>query len=176
MASVTLSGSPHENSCRKWASFYPTISVMIQMPSPLAEVQQGIIAAITLAPVEGSTTDALQEFVIQNIDELCAAGIDYHELANSNHSVLFNPSKITSSQIDAAQKAGKLFEVAPLMTELRVTASTNISEQTQLLLFEILRSQECEKPQTSAHSPLPRSKKLEVVKAFLRDSSSKFAK
>lgn len=90
---------------------------LAQLPSPIADVHAGTIAAISLAPITGRKTDPLQEFVVQNLDEISAAGVDYHELPDK-HSVLYNPTKVTPEQLDTADKAGKLFELAPLAREL----------------------------------------------------------
>lgn len=86
-------------------------------PSPFSEVISGALPAVSLAPISDRKTDPAQEFVVSNLDELTAAGLDYHELKD-NHSVLFNPAKITAAQLDEADKAGKLFEIAPLVHDL----------------------------------------------------------
>jgi len=95
-----------------------------QLPSPFSDVLAGTVPAVSLAPIHGRKTDPAQEFVVQNMDELAQAGIDYHELPD-HHSVLFNPAKISSEQLDSADKAGKLFDVAPLVTKLGASTGAN---------------------------------------------------
>lgn len=104
----------------------PAPTPVARLPSPISDVQSGSVPAISLAPIQGKKTDPLQEFVVQNLDEISAAGVDYHELPD-HHSVLFNPAKITPAQIDAADKAGKLFEVAPLA---RALGPLNVATET----------------------------------------------
>lgn len=89
------------------------------VPSPFADVLAGQIPAVSLAPITGQKTDPAQEFVVTHLDELSEAGLDYHETPD-NHSVMFNPKKISAKEIDEADKAGKLFEIAPLVTDLKL--------------------------------------------------------
>jgi hypothetical protein len=89
------------------------------LPSPFLDVANGLVPAISLAPIEGKKTDPAQEYAVSNLDELSASGIEYHEIADTNESVFFNPSKISAEQIDEAYKAGKLHEIAPLARDLK---------------------------------------------------------
>lgn len=93
-----------------------------QFPSPFADVAAGTVPAISLAPIENRKTDEAQEFAVQNLDALKDAGVEYFELSDA-HSVFFNPAKISLEQIEAADKVGKLFEVAPLAKTLTPVAT-----------------------------------------------------
>lgn len=97
----------------------PAAPAPAALPSPFADVAAGSVPAVSLAPIQGGKTNAAQEFVVSNLDSLSEAGLDYHEVAETSESVIFNPSKITPAQIDEAVAAGKLHEIAPLATDLK---------------------------------------------------------
>jgi hypothetical protein len=87
------------------------------IPSPFDDVAAGKIPAVTLAPIEGRQTDPAQEYIVQNFDKLPDLGLEYVELSKS-HSVVFNPKETSAEELQAADKAGKLFDVAPLVRAL----------------------------------------------------------
>jgi hypothetical protein len=88
------------------------------LPSPFADVASGALSAISLAPIQGEQPDPAQAFAVENFDGLANAGLDYHEIPETNESVIFNPDKITTKQIEEAYEAGNLHEIAPLVTDL----------------------------------------------------------
>lgn len=93
------------------------------LPHPLSEVASGALPAISLAPVRRSEPmDPAQEFVVQNFEQLGTV-LDYHEFSDGT-SVLFNPEKIGEKDLEKAQKAGKLYEVAPLTRSLGDSGAT----------------------------------------------------
>lgn len=84
------------------------------LPSPLDAVQAGQVPAITLSAFDEK--DPLHEFVVSNFEELPKLGLDYTDLEGSEGlSAIFNPAKVSADQIQAAYKAGKLEEIAPLV-------------------------------------------------------------
>jgi hypothetical protein len=92
------------------------------IPSPFADVAQGSVPAVALAPIEGDKTDPAQKYAVENLESLAKAGIEYHEIADTAESVFFNPAKLSVEQIEEAYKAGKLHEIAPLVTDLAPVA------------------------------------------------------
>lgn len=91
-------------------------------PSPLADVEAGSVPAISMAPIREGKMDEIQKFTVENFDAILQSGLEYHDLPDA-HSVLFNPKLISIEQIEAADKAGKLFEVAPLAKGLGTPAT-----------------------------------------------------
>jgi len=91
----------------------PQEAAPVQVPPPFSDVVAGTVPAVAVPPIHKDTEpDPVQSFVIQNLDTLTKAGLDYYEAADLS-TVLFNPSKITEAQLQEADKAGKLSSVAP---------------------------------------------------------------
>lgn len=90
-----------------------------ELPSPFADVAQGTVPAVSLAPIEGQKMDPAQQFVLDQFDALPAAGLDYHDIPETHISVIFNPGKVTIDDIEAAYKAGTLDQLAPQVRDLK---------------------------------------------------------
>ena len=85
------------------------------LPSPLADISSGQVAAVSLPPITGGKTTPLDEFILSNFESLHVRGVDYYESSDGQHSVFFNPKMIKEPELEAADKAGTLFEIAPLL-------------------------------------------------------------
>lgn len=81
------------------------------IPSPFAEVVAGQIPAVSLPPIEGDQMDPAQQFVVENLDVLMQAGLDYHD-TKDGLSVIFNPKVVSLDAIQKAEKDGTLDKVA----------------------------------------------------------------
>ena len=155
-----------------------------QLPRPFADIVAGTLPAVSLAPIVHRQTDEAQEYVVSNFIQLGEAGLGYHEL-KSNHSVLFNPTKISTEQIDAAEEAGKLYEVAPLVRELgkavetpsvlppsdegaRCEARDATLQKIEDLVGRILKRQESEPAPERAS--LSQEQRAQIIIEFLRDT------
>jgi len=92
----------------------PQEAAPVQVPPPFSDVVAGTVPAVAVPPIHKDTEpDPVQSFVIQNLDTLTKAGLDYFEASNAT-TVVFNPAKISEAQLAKADKAGKLNEVAPI--------------------------------------------------------------
>lgn len=100
----------------------PAEAPAFQLPSPFADVVAGTIPGVTVPPIVQGKTDQLQEFVVSNLDEIMASGLDMHETDDAM-TVFFNPSKVTPEQIDKAAKAGKLLELFPAAAQAAQAAA-----------------------------------------------------
>lgn len=87
------------------------------LPSPFADVVAGSVPAVSLAPIVGGRGDPTQEWVVGNFEALLGSGLEYAELPDAV-SVFFNPKLTTAEDLKAADKAGKLAEIAPPAVEI----------------------------------------------------------
>lgn len=85
----------------------------VQLPSPFNELVQGKIPAVQIPPIDGEAMDPVQQFAVENLADLLAKGLDYHETADQR-TVFFNPKKVTEKQVADAEKDGTLDKIAPV--------------------------------------------------------------
>lgn len=101
----------------------PAAEQGFQLPSPFSDVVAGTIPGVSIPPIVGRKTNQIQEFVVANMDDIMASGLDLHETDDAT-TVLFNPAKVTAEQIDEAAKSGKLFELFPLADQAAQAAAS----------------------------------------------------
>jgi len=79
-----------------------------EIPSPLAEVTQGVVPAALLAPVEpDAALDPAQSFLIDNFEKLAELGLDVYEAPDLS-TVVFNTSLVDRKAVEAAAAGGTL--------------------------------------------------------------------
>jgi hypothetical protein len=82
-----------------------------ELPSPLAEVAQGVQPAAVLPPVApNAAMDPAQEFVVSNFEVLPKIGLDIFEAPDLT-TVVFNSKLLDRPTVEAAAKAGTLQEL-----------------------------------------------------------------
>lgn len=82
-------------------------------------VVSGKVAAVRIAPIE-SESEAMnpaQHYVVDRLDELIRAGLDYHETAEF-WTVFFNPKVVSVAEIEQAERDGSLDQRFPEVTTI----------------------------------------------------------
>lgn len=126
----------------------PAADVAPSPSDPISLIAQGTISA---ASVPAGLDDPIVDQVANGFVDAAESGaIDYFDSA-AGDTVLFNPSKVSREALQKADEAGKLYEVAPPITELAGTAASAPADAAGLDI-PVSASQPLSKPSAAAIS------------------------
>lgn len=95
----------------------PPIPAPSDLPPPFSGLASGDITAISLPPEKSNKPSSpLSQYVQANLPTLVAAGLDFFE-SKDQHSVFFNPVKISLEELQKADAKGDVLKLAPPVPE-----------------------------------------------------------
>lgn len=127
------------------AQVAPQQAAVPTLPSPLAEVAQGVQPAAILPPVAPNTQlDPAQEFVIENFEVLPEVGLEVYEAPDMS-TVVFNPQLIDRASVEQAAASGELPSL--------LAAPPQVEQPGQeLAASSVAQSRAAERPQMAVQS------------------------
>lgn len=97
----------------------PSPGASPELPVPFNAIAAGKLPGLQIPPVHKDTgLDPIQEFVVQNLHNLHAAGLEHKDLPNDT-TVVYNPQVVTPEAIEKAYHAGSLDKLVPTTEQFK---------------------------------------------------------
>jgi hypothetical protein len=93
------------------------------LPTPFDAIVAGKLPGLQVPPIQKETgLDPIQDFVVSNLHNLQAAGLEYTDLPNDT-TVVYNPELVSTEDIAAAFEAGTLDQLVPSSAQFQEFAA-----------------------------------------------------